>query len=135
MKEKIIDIKLLKFLLVGVVNTLVGAGIMFLLYNAFHCDYWFSSACNYIAGGICSFFLNKYFTFKNTKKSFKQVFLFILNLLICYFISYIAAKWIIYHIFVNKSETFKDNFSMLVGMCLYTVLNYISQRFIVFKES
>lgn len=135
MKEKIIDIKLLKFLLVGVVNTLVGAGIMFLLYNAFHCDYWFSSACNYIAGGICSFFLNKYFTFKNTKKSFKQVLLFILNLLICYFISYIAAKWIIYHIFVNKSETFKDNFSMLVGMCLYTVLNYISQRFIVFKES
>ena len=54
----------LKFLLVGVVNTLIGTGTMFLLYNLAHCSYWVSSAANYVVGGIVSFFLNKYFTFR-----------------------------------------------------------------------
>ena len=67
---KLIDIKLGKFLIVGVVNTLIGAGLMFVLYNLAHWSYWVSSACNYIAGGIVSFFLNKYFTFKNKDRSF-----------------------------------------------------------------
>ena len=70
---KLIDDKLVKFLIVGGVNTAVGAGVMFLLYNLGHCSYWISSACNYIVGGVVSFFLNKYFTFKNTQKSFKQI--------------------------------------------------------------
>ena len=34
--KKIVDITALKFVLVGVVNTLVGTGVMFLLYNVFH---------------------------------------------------------------------------------------------------
>ena len=56
---------MLRFLLVGVVNTLIGAGLMFLLYNVANCSYWLSSAVNYVVGGIVSFFLNKYFTFEN----------------------------------------------------------------------
>ena len=37
-----------EFLLVGVVNTLAGMGIMFGLYNAAGCSYWASSAANYV---------------------------------------------------------------------------------------
>lgn len=40
----LVDRKLAKFLLVGVVNTLVGTAIMFGLYNLAHCSYWASSA-------------------------------------------------------------------------------------------
>ena len=72
MKEKLFDIKFWKFVLVGVINNIVGAGIMFLLYNLCHCNYWVSSACNYIAGGICSFLLNKFFTFQNKEKNVKS---------------------------------------------------------------
>ena len=61
MEQKFFDRTMLKFLLVGMVNTLVGAGTMFLLYNAANCSYWFASAANYAAGGVVSFFLNKYF--------------------------------------------------------------------------
>ena len=57
MKSKIINNTLVKFLAVGVVNTLIGAGIMFLLYNVANCSYWLSSAANYVVGGIVSFFL------------------------------------------------------------------------------
>lgn len=60
--KKYLDITTLKFLLVGVVNTIVGTGLMFLLYNVFSVSYWISSAANYIVGSIVSYFLNKYFT-------------------------------------------------------------------------
>ena len=48
MKEKIIQNTVLRFILVGVINTLVGTVIMFGLYNLAHCSYWVSSASNYI---------------------------------------------------------------------------------------
>ena len=64
-----LDITFLKFVLVGVVNTVVGTAVMFLAYNLLHLSYWVSSAANYIVGSICSYFLNKYFTFQNKSKS------------------------------------------------------------------
>lgn len=134
MKEKLIDIKLLKFLIVGAINTLVGTGSMFLLYNFAHCNYWFSSICNYIIGGICSYFLNKYFTFKNSEKSFSQIFQFFVLLVVCYLIAYIGAKYLIYCLFNSHSVDFKDNVAMLTGECLYTGINYLGQRLIVFKN-
>ena len=131
-KEESIQVS--KFLLVGVINTLVGAGLMFVLYNAMHFSYWISSAANYIVGGIISFFLNKYFTFKNYQKSIFQIFIFILLVIFCYFISYYFAKKIIYVIMKNYSETVRDNVSMFGGMCLYTIFNYIGQKFFVFSR-
>lgn len=127
------DIHFLKFILVGVLNTIIGSAVMFLLYNLAGCTYWVSSMCNYIVGGICSYILNKYFTFKNTQKSLKQIILFILNLVICYFIAYIAAKFLIYKIFTSWSISIKDNIAMATGMILYTGLNYITQRYIIFS--
>ncbi len=130
----LIDKKFFKFLLVGIINTLIGAGVMFFLYNVIHTGYWFSSACNYIAGGIVSFFLNKYFTFSNHEKSIKQVIIFILNLVICYVIAYLIAKRAIYSILSAQTETIRGNVAMVCGMVLYTILNYIGQRLIVFAE-
>lgn len=71
MKEKIknmLDITFWKFVLVGIVNTLVGTGVMFAAYNLLHLSYWVSSASNYVVGSIVSYFLNKYFTFQNKRK-------------------------------------------------------------------
>ena len=132
---KLIDTKFLKFLLVGIANTIVGCGIMFLLYNVAGVSYWISSACNYVAGGILSYFLNKYFTFQNKQKSFKQVVLFILNLAVCYFIAYFCAKKAVYFLFSNTSEKLRGNIALLSGMCLYTGLNYIGQRLLVFNSN
>ena len=131
---KVLDVKLFKFLLVGVINTVFGAGIMFVLYNLFGVSYWISSICNYVFGGILSFFLNKFFTFQNNKKSVKQIVLFVLTILTCYLIAYMGAKNLVYAILKNKSDKLLDNIAMLSGMCVYTALNYIAQRFIVFKE-
>ena len=132
--KELFDVKLLKFLTVGVINTIVGAGTMFLLYNLAHCNYWFSSACNYVVGGICSYFLNKYFTFQNHKKGLNQIIQFIVLLVICYLISYVLAKYFIYLIFSSQSVKIKDNIAMLTGEFLYLAINYLSQRLVVFKD-
>ena len=128
------DRKLLKFLIVGIINTAFGSGLMFLLYNCFNFSYWISSACNYLFGGILSFFLNKYFTFQNNKKSIIQVLIFFINLMICYFISYFVTKKLVFIILFSYPEKTRGNISLFIGMCLYTVLNYIGQRIIVFRK-
>lgn len=130
----IIDIKLLKFLLVGVINTLVGMGIMFGLYNGLHVGYWISSAANYILTSILSYFLNKYFTFQNRDNSVGQVIRFIVNIAVCYIAAYGIAKPLTYKILSGQSEKLRDNVAMLVGMCLFTGLNYLGQRFFAFKK-
>ena len=125
---------MLKFILVGVANTLVGTAVMFIFYNLFHFDYWVSSASNYIVGSILSYFLNKYFTFKKQNQSLKEIILFIVNITLCYLIAYSAAQPLVKFIFSGIDNTLADNLSMLAGMGLFIILNYIGQRFIVFKD-
>ena len=62
-----LDQTFLRFLLVGVINTVVGTAVMFGMYNGLHCSYWVSSAANYVVGSLVSYFLNKHFTFHNTE--------------------------------------------------------------------
>ena len=131
--NKLLDKTVLRFLLVGVVNTLIGAGIMFLLYNVANCSYWLSSAANYVVGGIVSFFLNKYFTFENKGWSWGQVWRFALNVAVCYFTGYGLAKPAVLWLLKDQAVKIRENIAMAVGMCLYTGLNYLGQRFFAFK--
>ena len=68
------DKTLYKFLLVGLINTALGASVMFVAYNMLGLSYWLSSAANYIVGSTLSYFLNKYYTFQNNEHSSKAVF-------------------------------------------------------------
>ncbi len=152
MIKKFFDIKLLKFILVGVLNTIVGTFIMFFLYNALHCGYYFSSAANYILTSIMSFFLNKYFTFKSRGHMASSALKFALNVAVCYILAYGIAKPAVgfvltmlpenilsplndfLHIFFSSDKAATENLAMLVGMCLFVVFNYFGQRFFAFKN-
>lgn len=134
MKRKIIDIITLKFLVVGIINTLVGAGVMFLLYNLFGVSYWLSSAANYVVGSIVSYFLNKYYTFNQPKFSIHEIFKFIINIALCYTIAYGLAKPAAYLIFESLTPELKDNIAMLTGAGIFVILNYFGQRFFAFAK-
>ena len=77
---KLFDKTFLKFIAVGILNTLFGTAIMFIAYNALNLNYWVSSALNYILGSILSYFLNKHFTFQSDSKDLKTVLKFIVNI-------------------------------------------------------
>ena len=130
---KFFDATFLRFVLVGVVNTLVGTGVMFALYNLAHCSYWFSSAMNYVVGSVVSYFLNKYFTFKRSERDPKMVLRFIVNISVCYAIAYGAARPLARWMLSGALEVIRDNVAMLFGMCLFVALNYLGQRLLVFR--
>lgn len=133
--NRFFDRKLFKFLLVGIINTLVGTAIMFGLYNLVHCSYWISSAANYILTSILSFFLNKHFTFQNTEQSWRQAIRFTLNIIVCYLLAYGIAKPLSLQILSSTTTEVRDNVSMLAGMCLFTGFNYIGQRYFTFRRN
>ena len=123
MKEKlkqIFDPTFFRFIVVGCINTLVGYGVMFGLYNlaGLHtwgdAGYWISSAANYIVGSVVSFFLNKHFTFRNQEKGVGAV-----------------MGWLLGGI--GLSDQLEGNLTMLAGSGLFVVLNYFGQRFFAFR--
>ena len=134
MLKKLFDVKFWKFILVGVANTVFGAGIMFVLYNAFHVSYWLSSAANYVFGSILSYFLNKYFTFQARKRSWAEIGRFVVNISVCYLVAYGIARPLLRRLLSGASASVQENAAMVLGMCLFVGLNYLGQRFFVFPE-
>lgn len=132
--KKLFDPSLWRFLIVGCINTAVGAAIMFGLYNLAGCSYWFSSAANYVLTSILSFFLNKHFTFRSKTYSLREVLRFALNIAVCYLLAYGIAKPLVLRLLSGASESLRDNVAMLVGMVLFTVCNYFGQRFFAFRK-
>ena len=129
----ITDNVLLKFIIVGFSNTIVGSCVMFVLYNIAGLGYWFSSAANYVIGSVLSFFMNKYFTFRVKRWSIYMVIAFIINITICYGIAYGIARYVIDYLFKKSSQQIRENTALFTGICLFTGLNYLGQRFVVFK--
>ena len=136
------DSSFFRFLIVGCINTLVGYGVMFGLYNlaGLHrwgdLGFWLSSAANYVIGSIVSYFLNKHFTFRNTEKGAKVVGRFILNITVCYLLAYGLAKPVVTRLLSNTgwSQQIQGNLAMLGGSVLFVMLNYLGQRFFAFRK-
>ncbi len=134
--SRIVDATLLRFLIVGVINTLVGTSIMFACYNLLHMGYWPSSAANYIVGSVVSFFLNKHFTFRNQSKGVGVLLRFVVNIAVCWLLAYGIAKPLTLLVLgsLTDSVAIQENIAMLVGMVLFTGLNYFGQRFFAFRQ-
>ncbi len=136
-KDILLDKSFVRFIIVGVLNTIVGTAIMLILYNVFHFGYWFSSAANYILTSILSYFLNKYYTFKNKEKGWKPALRFAVNIGLCYLIAFGLAKpfvrWSLYQLGSDLSVSWIENIAMLFGSVLFVVINYLGQRFFAFK--
>ena len=141
MKKKLLDSSFIRFLIVGVINTLVGTAVMFSLYNlaGLHkwgqIGYWLSTIGNYTVGSVVSFFLNKHFTFKNKEKGKAVVIRFVINIAVCMTLAYGIAQKCVELALAGTflSEQLQGNISMLVGMGLFVLLNYFGQRFFAFR--
>ena len=130
----LMDEKLWKFLLVGVLNTLVGNGLSFLLLNLTAMGYWGSSALSYALASVMSYFLNKYYTFKNTEPGWRPVVRFTINIAVCYGLAYGIAEPVARWVLSGATATVRENVAMLVGMCLFVGFNYLGQRLFAFRE-
>lgn len=133
---RIIDLEQSRFILVGIANTIIGTTIMFLAYNLFGFGYWISSALNYIVGSVFSYFANKYFTFKEQKKSVTEIIRFVINIAVCYVIAYGLAKRLIFLLCYNmiRKVEILEQLSMVAGMVVFVMINYMGQKYWVFHK-
>ena len=129
------DVKLWKFLLVGVLNTLLGDGLSFLLINLTDLNMWLATAIPTVIASVMSYFLNKYFTFKNTEKGWAPVLRFALNIGACYLLAYGIAIPLMQFALSAAEPTLRDNVAKLTGMCLFVGFNYLGQRLFAFRNN
>ena len=127
------DATFLKFMLVGVVNTIVGTAVMFFCFNVLAWSYWVSSALNYIIGSMVSYGLNKRYTFQQKGRDWYTVWKFIVNVSVCYVLAYGFAKPLVTWMLSGVTTNIQGNVALLVGMILFVGLNYIGQRFWAFS--
>ncbi|SFD43586.1 Putative flippase GtrA (transmembrane translocase of bactoprenol-linked glucose) [Bacillus sp. OV194] len=127
-----------RFLIVGVINTLVGLSVIYLLLHAANVSYWLATFLGNAAGACVSYVLNRMFTFKSTSPVAGSMIRFVIVILLCYFIAYYAgiriADWAFSAILPLPKHFAKDA-AVLIGTGLYTVLNYAGQKRFVFTES
>jgi putative flippase GtrA len=133
---ELFDARMVKFLFVGVLNTLLGAAIMFSLYNLSGFGYWGSTAISNVAAGIFSFFMNRSFTFGDKSSPGLPALKFTANIAMCYLLAFSLAKPLIFLLLnnMNLPQNAADNITMFTGMVIFTGLNYIGQRYFVFRK-
>ncbi|GIN40504.1 MULTISPECIES: GtrA family protein [Heyndrickxia] len=127
----------IRFLLVGMINTLIGLFIMFTLLNGFHQPYWLSTFIGNGTGACVSYFLNRVFTFQSRVELNKSVILFIVTILVCYYLSYSLSHLIVYNLLSTLIKGFylsDEEQAILIGTGFYTIMNYLGQKYIVFKN-
>ncbi|MBS4190821.1 GtrA family protein [Bacillus sp. FJAT-49705] len=127
----------IRFLLVGIMNTLTGISLMLFLLNVTGLSYWLSTFFGNSAGAVVSYFLNRSFTFQSNSKITKSLPRFITVILVCYFISFtvshIAAEIISDLSFFSYLFLSNENLAVFIGTGFYTVMNYFGQKHLVFN--
>lgn len=123
----------IRFLLVGCINTFVGLTTSLLLLNVIELSYWFATFFGNVIGAICSFILNRRFTFKSDIAVKKAGIPFVIVVLCCYWSSYTISMYIATYMnlsdFLTNHET-----AVLLGTIFYTVMNYFGQKYMVFQR-
>jgi putative flippase GtrA len=127
----------IRFLLVGVVNTAVGWFLMFFFYHAAGWSYWASTFIGNSVGAVVSYLLNRRFTFKSDTPLLAGFLRFILVVLVCYVLSYHLGERLTNWAFsrVDAVSGHAADIAILLGSALYTITNYFGQKLVVFAAA
>lgn len=118
---------LLKFLAVGVLNTLLSIVIIFALKYFYSFSDVIANFIGYVAGLICSFILNKKWTFNHTGQLTPTAIKFVL----VFIVAYVANIFVVLILIQSGANSY---FSHLLAMPIYTIILYLGSKFFVFKQ-
>jgi putative flippase GtrA len=134
--KKLLSMQFIRFAIIGVVNTLVGMGISLLALNLLNLSQWPATALGYLLGSVCSFFLNRHFTFNYKKRDAMQIVRFTVNIIVCYFISNSVAKPLVIYLLSGRpvSEKLAENIVTITANVIFVLLNFFGQKFFAFNK-
>ncbi|WP_346696105.1 GtrA family protein [Barnesiella viscericola] len=121
--------QLVRFGIVGVINTLITLVVIYILQELLHVKYTVANLAGYIAGVINSFFWSKLWVFKKLNSNFmREAVLFLVSFGICYGIQFVALLLLV------EVLHMADTWAQLVSMVVYTLCNFALNKCITFKK-
>lgn len=111
-----------KYSIIGVFNTIIGLGTIFVLFNVYGINYILANIIGYSFGLINSFIWNKRWTFRSLNHYSKEILPFFLIFLV----SYIANLIVL----IINVEVFKlnHNISFVLSSIIYVVIGFTANR-------
>ena len=122
---------ILRFGFVGGLNTIIDFGIFSVLNSIFGVNYVISQILSYSGGTLNSYFLNKFWTFNDTKtnkKTTKEIVQFSVVNSASLGVSLIGMSILL------SNDTMNPLIAKIVSMVLAQVVNFLGYRFWVFGE-
>lgn len=119
--------EIIKYLIVGVLTTIISIGIYFILRNV-NVNYQVANIISWVCAVTFAYFTNKYFVFQNKEKSLIEFIKFVEYRLLSLVIEIFAMYALVDMIGIN------DRVSKIVVQIIVQVLNYIFSKLLVFKK-
>ena len=136
-------IQLLKYGVIGVLNTLITMVTFYLLNTKLDLSYGISNVTGYVLGVINSFLWNRNWVFKSNDNFRRELLLFVCGFLICLALQ-LCVSWILLEGLGWKNlpddiipffpmQKAGQNIVMILAMVVYTLANYAYNRFVTFR--
>ena len=131
-----------KYLVVGVINTLVTLILIYVCKSIIGVNLWVSNFIGYVVGVINSFLWNKLWVFHSRSHGWQvECVKFLVGFALCYGLQF-AATWlltnyVIYDDFLVSAFGFAVSgygVATVIGMMVYTIANYIYNRLVTFRQ-
>lgn len=113
-----------KYNTVGIVNTLLGFSIIFIL-MFLGVSPMISNAVGYGIGAIFSYYLNSKYTFQDTPHSYIRMFKFFMILSLSYLLNFLVLQWLLP--FLNPY------IAQFISAVVYTLSSFFFMKFFVFR--
>lgn len=128
MRDKAELFQFLKFAIVGVSNTLLTAGTIWLLLKGLVYSDYLSNIIGYVVGLINSFVWNRKWTFESKTKVSDTIYKFVGIFAICYLFQ-LGNLYILLH--YTQIDPY---ISQLLSIGVYTILNFGLNKYYTFKN-
>ncbi len=116
-----------RFLVVGVLNTLLGYAVIFACMYGAGLSPELSNVAGYAVGLFLSYFLNKFYTFESASKSHKEIMRFLAVFALAYGANFIALQVLIYQMGIYKG------LSQVLAGIIYIVASFLLNKHYVFE--
>lgn len=133
-------IQLVKYLLVGVMNTLITLAVIFVCKIYLGINPYVSNALGYLAGLINSFMWNRKWVFRSNGKMSREALHFLCGFMVCYSVQF-GVVWLLNQSWFGSTRYMLPfgiiitgyGVATLLGNVCYTLTNFIYNRVITFK--
>lgn len=132
-------IQFIKYCMVGVLNTLVTFGVIYLCKSFLGLNLYVSNALGYICGVINSFLCNKTWVFKSGGDFKREAVKFLVGFGICYALQLLVV-WMLtesplghYDYLIAGIVISGYGIATVLGNVVYTLVNFVYNRLVTFK--